>query len=100
MTCDAQVEFMRTRGNAWCSKVWLARWDPVNQPVDFKDDEKVKDFMVAKVGLSSLLVDVMVLSYSYVCIPSFVSKRNYIQKCFYIADSIQFLYNFSFFFFF
>eukprot|EP00088_Acartia_fossae_P042640 TRINITY_DN4482_c0_g1_i8.p1 TRINITY_DN4482_c0_g1~~TRINITY_DN4482_c0_g1_i8.p1 ORF type:complete len:674 (-),score=200.84 TRINITY_DN4482_c0_g1_i8:415-2403(-) len=43
-----EVEFMRTRGNAWCSKVWLARWDPVNQPVDFKDDEKVKDFMVAK----------------------------------------------------
>jgi len=43
-----EVEFMRTRGNAWCSKIWLARWDPVNQPVDFKDDEKVKDFMVAK----------------------------------------------------
>jgi len=43
-----EVEFMRTRGNAWCSKIWLARWDPVNQPVDFKDDEKVKDFMIAK----------------------------------------------------
>jgi len=39
---------MRVRGNAWCSKIWLARWDPVNQPVDLKDDDRVKDFMVAK----------------------------------------------------
>lgn len=43
-----EVEFMRTRGNAWCSATWLARWDAVNQPVDFRDDDKVKDFMIAK----------------------------------------------------
>ena len=48
-----EVEFMRTRGNAWCSATWLARWDAVNQPVDFRDDDKVKDFMIAKVNYLS-----------------------------------------------
>ena len=57
-----EVEFMRTRGNAWCSKIWLARWDPVNQPVDFEDDEKVKDFMVAKVDF---FIDLLIRLHTY-----------------------------------
>ena len=63
-----EVEFMRTRGNAWCSKIWLARWDPVNQPVDFKDDEKVKDFMVAKVDFWLIRELDYLLFKSYFCI--------------------------------
>ena len=47
---------MRVRGNAWCSKIWLARWDPVNQPVDLKDDDRVKDFMVAKVSFFQMML--------------------------------------------
>ena len=36
-------------GNAWCAAVWLGNYNKNSNPVDFKDDEKVKDFMVAKV---------------------------------------------------
>ena len=37
---------MRNRGNAWCAAVWLGLFDA--QPVDYKDDEKIKEFIIAK----------------------------------------------------
>ena len=39
-------------GNAWCAAVWLGNYNKNSNPVDFKDDEKVKEFIVAKVTLS------------------------------------------------
>ena len=36
-------------GNAWCAAVWLGNYNKNSNPVDFKDDEKVKEFIVAKV---------------------------------------------------
>lgn len=41
-----EVEMMRGRGNAWCSAVWLGLFDA--QPIDYRDDEKIKEFIVAK----------------------------------------------------
>ena len=38
-------------GNAWCAAVWLGNYNKNSNPVDFKDDEKVKEFIVAKVTL-------------------------------------------------
>jgi Arf-GAP domain and FG repeat-containing protein 1 len=43
-----EVELMRTRGNLWCSRVWLGNYEPSVNPVDYKDDEKIKDFIIAK----------------------------------------------------
>ena len=43
---SSQVEMMRNRGNAWCAAVWLGLFDA--QPVDYKDDEKIKEFIIAK----------------------------------------------------
>ena len=38
-------------GNAWCAAVWLGNYNRNTQPIDFKDDEKIKEFIVAKVRL-------------------------------------------------
>merc|ERR1719187_1120016 len=38
---------MRSRGNAWCRQVWLGTFDK-SSPVDFKDDEKIRDFIIDK----------------------------------------------------
>ena len=46
MHFSLQVEMMRGRGNAWCSAVWLGLFDA--QPIDYRDDEKIKEFIVAK----------------------------------------------------
>ena len=37
-------------GNAWCAAVWLGNYNRNTQPIDFKDDEKIKEFIVAKVS--------------------------------------------------
>lgn len=41
-----EVELMRSRGNIWCAAVWLGLFD--SQPIDYKDEEKIKEFIVAK----------------------------------------------------
>ncbi|XP_023323652.1 arf-GAP domain and FG repeat-containing protein 2 isoform X2 [Eurytemora carolleeae] len=43
-----EVELMRTRGNLWCSRVWLGNYEASTNPVDYKDDEKIKEFMITK----------------------------------------------------
>jgi len=43
-----EVEMMRSRGNLWCAAVWLGTYDKSNQSVDFKDEEKIKEFIIAK----------------------------------------------------
>ena len=40
-------------GNAWCAAVWLGNYNRNTQPIDFKDDEKIKEFIVAKVSSCS-----------------------------------------------
>ena len=42
-------------GNAWCAAVWLGNYNRNTNPVDFKDDEKIKEFIVAKVGDEDLV---------------------------------------------
>merc|ERR1719350_872865 len=46
---------MRNRGNAWCAAVWLGHFD--SQPVDYKDDEKIKEFIIAKYEKKRYYVD-------------------------------------------
>jgi hypothetical protein len=41
-----EVEMMRSRGNSYCAAVWLGLFDA--QPVDYKDEEKIKEFIIAK----------------------------------------------------
>jgi len=43
-----EVENMRGKGNLWCSRVWLGTYDAAANPMDYKDDEKIKDFMIQK----------------------------------------------------
>ena len=47
-----EVELVRARGNAWCAAVWLGNYNKAANPVDFKDEEKIKEFIVAKVKKS------------------------------------------------
>ena len=47
-----EVELMRSRGNAWCASVWLGRYDKTQSPIDFKDEEKIRDFIIDKVRRS------------------------------------------------
>ena len=37
---------MRSRGNTYCKAVWLGLYDA--QPIDYKDEEKIKEFIIAK----------------------------------------------------
>ena len=46
-----EVEMLRSRGNAWCAAVWLGNYNKNSNPVDLKDNEKIKEFIVAKVKL-------------------------------------------------
>lgn len=52
-----EVEMVRSRGNAWCAAVWLGNYNKNANPVDFKDDEKVKEFIVAKYEKKRYYVD-------------------------------------------
>jgi len=52
-----EVEMMRNRGNAWCAAVWLGLFDAHSQPVDYKDDEKIKEFIIAKYEKKRYYVD-------------------------------------------
>jgi len=52
-----EVEMMRNRGNAWCQAVWLGLFDAQSQPVDYKDDEKIKEFIIAKYEKKRYYVD-------------------------------------------
>ena len=45
-----EVEFMRSRGNVWCAKVWMGLYDK-NREVAFDttgDDEGIKEFIIQK----------------------------------------------------
>lgn len=43
-----EVDMVRSRGNAWCTAVWLGTYQKSAMPIDFKDDEKIKEFIIAK----------------------------------------------------
>eukprot|EP00092_Neocalanus_flemingeri_P001936 GFUD01002067.1.p1 GENE.GFUD01002067.1~~GFUD01002067.1.p1 ORF type:complete len:886 (-),score=184.00 GFUD01002067.1:1005-3662(-) len=43
-----EVEMVRSKGNAWCTAVWLGTYQKSAMPIDFKDDEKIKEFIIAK----------------------------------------------------
>lgn len=43
-----EVDFVRNRGNSWCTAVWLGTYQKSAMPIDFKDDEKIKEFIIAK----------------------------------------------------
>ena len=48
-----EVDFVRNRGNSWCTAVWLGTYQKSAMPIDFKDDEKIKEFIIAKVWWKS-----------------------------------------------
>lgn len=62
-----EVELMRWKGNLWCSRAWLANYDRASHPVDYKDDEKIKEFMIAKVSgfLNGLIESIKVKTLLY-----------------------------------
>jgi len=43
-----EVDMVRSRGNAWCTAVWLGTYQKSAMPIDFKDDDKIKEFIIAK----------------------------------------------------
>lgn len=52
-----EVEMMRSKGNAWCAAVWCGTYNKANYPVDFKDDEKIKEFIISKYEKKRYYVD-------------------------------------------
>lgn len=51
-----EVELIRARGNEYCRQIWLGLYDP-SHPHDSKDEQQVKDFMVAKYERKRYYVD-------------------------------------------
>jgi len=51
------VDMMRVKGNAWCNAVWLGTYQKSTMPIDYKDDEKIKEFMIAKYEKRRYYVD-------------------------------------------
>ncbi|CAG0890188.1 unnamed protein product [Darwinula stevensoni] len=43
-----EIEFVKARGNEYCTRVWLGAYNSSKNAVDFRDQDKLKDFMVAK----------------------------------------------------
>jgi hypothetical protein len=54
---NEEVEMMRSKGNAWCAAVWCGSYNKANNPIDFKDDEKIKEFIIAKYEKKRYYVD-------------------------------------------
>lgn len=52
-----EVEMMRVRGNTWCSQVWLGTYNKATKPIDFKDEEKIRDFIIEKYEKKRYYVD-------------------------------------------
>jgi len=52
-----EVDMMRKKGNAWCNAVWLGSYQKSTMPIDFKDDEKIKEFIIAKYEKKRYYVD-------------------------------------------
>lgn len=56
-----EVEFLKSRGNVWCGKVWLGLHDNKNRPagLDLKDnsDDATKDFIIQKYEKKRYYVD-------------------------------------------
>lgn len=48
---------MRVRGNTWCSQVWLGTYNKATKPIDFKDEEKIRDFIIEKYEKKRYYVD-------------------------------------------
>ena len=44
-------------GNAWCAAVWCGSYNKANNPVNFKDDEKIKEFIISKYEKKRYYVD-------------------------------------------
>ena len=54
---NEEVEMMRSKGNAWCAAVWCGSYNKANNPVNFKDDEKIKEFIISKYEKKRYYVD-------------------------------------------
>jgi len=52
-----EVEMMRSKGNAWCAAVWCGSYNKANNPIDFRDDEKIKEFIISKYEKKRYYVD-------------------------------------------
>ena len=46
-----------TSGNAWCAAVWCGSYNKANNPIDFRDDEKIKEFIISKYEKKRYYVD-------------------------------------------
>ena len=46
-----------TSGNAWCAAVCCGSYNKANNPIDFRDDEKIKEFIISKYEKKRYYVD-------------------------------------------
>ena len=51
-----EVQFLKSRGNVWCSKVWMGLYDK-NRSLDAKDDDSLKNHIIQKYEKKSYYVD-------------------------------------------
>ena len=72
------MEAWSCAGNAWCAAVWLGNYNRNTQPIDFKDDEKIKEFIVAKVS-SWCQCSVRLLNYVTLLLLQYEKKRYYVD---------------------
>ena len=54
---DSVSQIIIPAGNAWCAAVWCGSYNKANNPVNFKDDEKIKEFIISKYEKKRYYVD-------------------------------------------
>lgn len=71
-----EVDMVRSRGNAWCTAVWLGTYQKSAMPIDFKDDEKIKEFIIAKYEKKRYYLEPSQANFSLVNQPSLGSTSS------------------------
>ena len=57
LCCDSVSDIVIPAGNAWCAAVWCGSYNKANNPVNLKDDEKIKEFIISKYEKKRYYVD-------------------------------------------
>jgi len=71
-----EVDMVRSRGNSWCNAVWLGTYQKSAMPIDFKDDEKIKEFIIAKYEKKRYYLEPSQANFSLVSKPSLGSSTS------------------------
>lgn len=71
-----EVDMVRSRGNSWCTAVWLGTYQKSAMPIDFKDDEKIKEFIIAKYEKKRYYLEPSQANFSLVSKPALGSSTS------------------------